>query len=105
MPRHRATIEALTVGQLAKRWGLGPKHVRELVNSDLLPDSFEIPSAGRYGATVKIPLATIRDAEAKWRLSNKTISAQACAPPRRRDNRRVALKHFPTLNGDARHDA
>ena len=105
MPRDKVGPEALTIGQLAARWGVGPERVRALVDSDLLADSFEIPSAGRYGATVKIPLATIRDAEAKWRLSNKTISAQSCAPPRRRDNRRVALKHFPNLNGDARHDA
>lgn len=45
---------ALSVGQLARRWGVGAERIRRLVESGMLPGSFKVPSAGRYGEAVRI---------------------------------------------------
>lgn len=87
---------ALTVGQLAKRWAVSVDRVRKLVELGLLPGAFRIPSAGRYGATVKIPLDAVRKAESDWAITPSHVTKPQA---RRRKNRDTtpALKHFPEL--------
>jgi hypothetical protein len=95
MPRAAVPCHALTVGQLAKRWGVSADRVRQLVQSGRLPGAFTIPSAGRYGATVKIPLATITQAEEDWAVVPQPQAGSK--PRRRRGDAGPALKHFPKL--------
>jgi hypothetical protein len=59
MPRPRTQLEALTPGQLARRWGLGVDRVRQLIQEGELPGAFRVPSAGRYGEAIRVPLATV----------------------------------------------
>jgi hypothetical protein len=96
MPRPQAQCQALTIGQLAKRWGVSADRVRKLVLGGHLPGAFTIPSAGRYGATVKVPLATVLQVEADWALAP---AHQAAGPkrPRRGSDSGPALRHFPKL--------
>jgi hypothetical protein len=91
------SCQALTVGQLAKRWGISTNRVRQLVEGGYLPGVFMIPSAGRYGTTLKIPLATVIQVERKnWALLLK--GEQASPKPRRRPcDSNPALRHFPAL--------
>jgi hypothetical protein len=97
MPRKQITCDALTVGQLARRWGVSADRVRQLVQSGRLPGAFTIPSAGRFGATVKIPLASIARVEAEdWAVVPQGCKAGA-KRPRPRSNSGPALKHFPKL--------
>jgi hypothetical protein len=84
----------MTVGQLAHRWGISTDRVRQLVQSGQLPGAFTIPSAGRYAATLKIPLATVIQAEEDWAI----VAQQARQKPRRRrGDAGPALRHFPNL--------
>ena len=99
MARPKTQPEALTVGQLASRWNVSPDRVRSLVDNGRLPGAFQIPSAGRYGATIKIPLAVIIEAEQHWAVVPAFGSAGRTAALRRNHDRRVVLKHFPHLNG------
>jgi hypothetical protein len=87
----------LTVGQLARRWGVSADRVRRLVEGGHLPGAFTIPSAGRYAATVKIPLATVVQFETEvWAVVPQ--SNRAGSKPRRRGgDSGPALKHFPKL--------
>jgi hypothetical protein len=97
MPRSPGSCQALTIGQLARRWGVGVERIRQLVHSGLLPGAFTIPSAGRYGATLKIPLATVIQVETEdWALipQGKQTGPK---PSRRKDDSGPALKHFPKL--------
>ena len=63
MPRPKTQCETLTIGQLAKRWGIGRDHARGLVDHNAIRGAFTIPSAGRYGETIRIPLASVLLAE------------------------------------------
>jgi hypothetical protein len=97
MPRSLTTCQALTLGQLAKRWAVSIDRVRQLVLAGHLPGSFTIPSAGRYGATIKVPLATVLQVEAEdWAVVPQGNRAR---PKRHRqnDDSGPALKHFPKL--------
>lgn len=101
MPRTPTTCHCLTAGQLAKRWGIGRDHVRQLIDNGCLPGVFTIPSAGRYGAVVKIPLATVIEAETEgWALMPETMGKTRPKPPRKRDDSGPALKHFPKLRAN-----
>lgn len=71
MPRSRIQCEALTPGQLARRWGLAVDRVRQLIETGRLPGAFKVPAAGRYGEVVKIPLATVIHAEKDWAIVQK----------------------------------
>jgi hypothetical protein len=97
MARNRNTAQALTVGQLARRWGVSVERVRQLVASGQLPGAFTIPSAGRYGATLKVPLDTVIRVETEdWAVVPQP--AQARPKPRRRgSDPGPALRHFPQL--------
>lgn len=95
MHRQRKRSErTLTVGQVAKRWSVAVERVRQLVAAGYLPGAFVIPSAGRYGETVKIPLAVVEAAEERWRLVPVAREAAKPVPPTRGSS---ALKHFPDL--------
>lgn len=66
MARSATQRGALSIGQLARRWGLGADRVRRLVDNGLLPGSFRVPSAGKYGEAIRIPLSVILQAEKDW---------------------------------------
>jgi hypothetical protein len=96
MPRNRVACGTLTVGQLARRWGVSVDRVRQLVLTGQLPGAFAIPSAGRYGATLKIPLATVIQVETEdWAVLPQPQAGPK--PGRRRGDAGPALKHFPKL--------
>ena len=106
MPRAPSKSETLSPGQLAQRWGIGVDRVRGLVECGQLPGAFEIPSSGRYGKAVRIPLATVMEVEHSW--------AVVQSPQRNQRGRRQksppTLEHFPELSathpepGDGSHE-
>lgn len=100
----RNQVAALTIGQVASRWNVGPERVRALVMSGRLPGAFRIPSAGRYGATVKIPLVNVLEVERAWAIAAADRRSDS-ARPRRAGETRVSLKHLPQLNDEFPPDA
>ena len=104
MPRQQTQLATLTPGQLARRWGVSVARVRVLVETGRIPGTFRIPAVGRYGETVKIPIASILQKEQEW-----AIAPADCDSPRRRPSRRNGstpkLKHFPELNARREPDA
>ena len=97
MPRAATSCQSLSVGQLARRWGVSADRVRKLVSTGLLPGAFTIPSAGRYGATVKVPLATVLQVEAEdWAVAPAKQGARP-KRPRRGGDSGPAFRHFPKL--------
>lgn len=97
MPRPQVQLDALTPGQLAKRWGIGVDRARRLVENGLIPAAFRIPSVGRYGETIKIPLASIVQAEQEWAIDPTGGATSHPKPRRRRGNSPPTLEHFPEL--------
>lgn len=97
MPRSRITCEALSIGQLAKRWGVSADRVRGLVETGQLPGAFKVPSVGRYGAAVKIPLATVIQAEQDWAIAPADAASPGRRVPRRRGTSSTVLRHLPEL--------
>ena len=92
MSRRSTRQRALSIGQLAQRWCIGPDRVRRLIEAGHLPGAFTIPSAGRYGEAVKIPWASILQAEKGWEIAPSADTAEQRKPPRQRDGLR--LKHL-----------
>ncbi|MCA9213370.1 MAG: helix-turn-helix domain-containing protein [Planctomycetales bacterium] len=88
--------QALSVGQVAKRWGIGRDRVRQLVDGGHLPGAFCIPSAGKYGETLKIPLTSIMAAEERWQTIAPPVDAAPLPKPRRTGDGH--LRHFPEFN-------
>ena len=88
--------ECLSIGQLARRWGVSPERIKQLIAAGKLGGSFKVPSAGRYGAAIRIPMDHIRLAERQW-----LISATAKSQPRTESISQVhphrAVDHFPEL--------
>ena len=105
MPAEINKRKALSVGQLAVRWGLGVARVRKLVESGQLTGAFKIPSAGKFGETIRIPLPVIERAEEKWAIG----SIGPRIPQRKRSLQRGSfkpvLKHFPELPANCAGDA
>lgn len=64
--------ESLTRGQLGRRWGVSVNRVRQLIESGELCGTFSIPSCGRFGKVVKIPLASVLEAERRWQIAGTT---------------------------------
>jgi len=89
---------SLSVGQLARRWGLGVERVKRLVESGSLPGSFRVPSVGKYGEAIRIPLSTVIQAEQEWAIPEPRHGPTDTLPRggRRRGHR--SLTHFPELN-------
>ena len=104
MPRPETQLEAMTPGQLAKRWGVSVARVRSLVESGRVPGAFRIPSVGRYGEAIKIPLASVLQQEQDWSITPIDPSCQR-GRPRRHNGARPKLKHFPELNAQPEPDA
>lgn len=69
MPKQLTRGDALTRGQLARRWGVCLGRVRQLIEAGLLPGVFEIPPAGKFGKVVKVPMNSILAAEKKWKIT------------------------------------
>lgn len=95
-PKEDSLRPSLSVGQLAKRWGVSVERIKRLVDAGKLPGSFTIPSAGRYGKAVRIPAKTVRRAEADW----APVARAGGGEPRRTRRRPQAagLRHFPELD-------
>ena len=69
-----------------------------MVAEGRLPGTFTIPSAGRYGAVVKIPLATVLQVENEdWAVRPAKAGRARPKPSERRDGAGPALRHFPKL--------
>jgi hypothetical protein len=96
MARGRPPLQTLSVGQLARRWGVSVDRVRQMVAGGLLAGSFTIPSAGRYGTTLRIPLDTVLRAEEDWAVVPQPAKARP-KPRRHGDDSGPALRHFPKL--------
>ena len=94
---------ALSPGQLAKRWGVGISRVNALVSSGLLGGAFTIPTAGRHGEALRIPLSSILDVEREWCVVKDELNGRS--RPRRRGAHEPVLQHFPELMTNAGDDA
>lgn len=105
MPRQRTERSAMTIGQLAKHWGVGRDRVDGLIADGQLLGVFAIPSTGRYGETVKIPLASVVEAEARWVVDDNGKTEKRKRPPRRNNGSKPNLKNFPELNRPPEQDA
>jgi hypothetical protein len=102
MPRTPATCQALTIGHLAKRWGISRHHVRQIIQDGHLEDVFAIPSAGRYGAVTKIPLASVIRAETDdWVVARRRTEPARPKTPRRRNGSGPALQQFPKFRASS----
>ena len=98
MPRPQAQRQTLTIGQLAKRWGISRHHVRQLIEDGHLGGVFCVPSAGRYGAVTKIPLDSVLKAETEnWAVTLKKPERARPRSSRRKDEPGPAFRHFPKL--------
>lgn len=94
MKRRATQADTLTVGQLARRWGVGNDRIRRMIQAGILKGSFEIPSVGRYRSAIKIPRSVIERAERDWGIGPRPNSIR----PRQRPSRTgPALKHLPEL--------
>ena len=89
---------ALTIGQLATRWGVSRDRVVSLIRNGALRNVFRIPSAGRFGETIKIPYHEVLEAEARWSITPATQGAKVRKPPRSRCDSPGHFKHFPELD-------
>lgn len=98
MARSATQRGALSIGQLARRWGLGVDRVRRLVENGLLPGSFKVPSAGKHGEAVRIPLSAILQAEEEWATPGHCQTSTDRPPRRRRRGSLPELRHFPELS-------
>src|SRR5262245_55826406 len=97
MPRQKTHSETLTIGQLAKRWSVSTGRVHGLIRAGLLAGTFRIPSVGRFGATTKIPVAAVLQAEKEWGVVPADQQRDRRKPPRNRNGALPVLKHFPEL--------
>ena len=98
MARSATQRGALSVGQLARRWGLGADRVRRLVDNGLLPGSFKVPSAGKYGEAVRIPLSVILQAEEDWAVAPSDDESTYRKRRGRRRQSSPTLENFPELS-------
>ncbi len=85
--------QTLSIGQVAKRWRVGRQRIRKLVEAGQLT-AFRIPSAGRLGQAIRIPLSAVLEAEADWALVppagakvRRNLAPPSVGP----------LRHFPGL--------
>ena len=95
MPRHSSSRTTYSIGQLAKRWGVSAERIRHLIRAGKLSGCFEIPSAGKYGRAIRIPIQSVCEVEAIWGMT-PSIS-QETAKRRKRADKVLTLKHFPEL--------
>jgi hypothetical protein len=98
MARLTTQRDHVSPGQLAKRWGVAVERVNQLVSSGFVHGAFKIPSSGRFGEAVRIPLAAILEVEASWAVTETRCSSQQQKSPDKRPVRE--LKHFPELSSE-----
>jgi hypothetical protein len=105
VPRLKTKPEAFTIGQLAQKWAIGKGRVQSLVLEGHIPGAFKIPSSGRFGETVKIPLASVLLVEQEWAITPE--EGRRTKPPQRRqrNGHSPKLKHFPELQAEPGDDA
>lgn len=87
--------QSLTISELARRWQVSRDRVREMVHAGKLHGAFVLPSAGRYGASIKVPLQSVIEAEARWQIGaslNDPVKSE-----RRKPAPTLHLQHFPEL--------
>lgn len=102
MHMHDDSNSSLTVSQLAHRWGTSSQRIRTLVDQGRIPGAFRIPSAGRYGSAVRIPLSHILSLEESWQVLPKS---QTTAKIFRRQRISPSISHFPELYDSLESDA
>jgi hypothetical protein len=105
MPRPKTQCETLTVGQLAKRWGIGRDHARGLVDHNAIRGAFTIPSAGCYGEALRIPLASVLLVEQEWSNKPEDNHLLKRRQLRPKNGHSPNLKHFPELQAEPEDDA
>ena len=98
MARSATQRGALSIGQLARRWGLGADRVRRLVENGLLPGAFKVPSAGKFGEAVRIPLSAILQAEEDWAVAPSNDESEYRKRRGRRRQSASTLENFPELS-------
>ncbi|QEG36204.1 hypothetical protein Pr1d_35160 [Bythopirellula goksoeyrii] len=88
-----------SIGQVAKKWGISPERVRQLILTGKL-GAFEIPSAGKYGKALRIPHEYVEAAEMEWAVESSILGRQS---PQRshRNTSKSSLRHFPELRHEA----
>lgn len=87
--------QTYSIGQVAKRWGISPERVRQLIDAGNLGGAFRIPSAGRFGKALRIPVETILAAEKEWTVTPSLTNG--FKRPRSRTSNELAFRHFPEL--------
>ena len=105
MPRPKTQCEALTIGQLAQHWAIGKGRVQSLVLEGHIPGAFKIPSSGRFGETVKIPLASVLLVEQEWAITPQESRHLERRQRRQRNGHSPKLMHFPELQAESGDDA
>lgn len=105
MSRPKIHCETLTIGQLARRWGIGRDHARGLVDHNAIRGAFTIPSAGRYGEAVRIPLESVLLAEKEWAKSPQDHPFVKRPRWTQENGHSPKLKHFPELQAEPEDDA
>ena len=90
--------EFLSITQLSKRWSVSRERVMAMVVHGLIPGAVVIPSAGRFGKTIKIPFKDVVELEANWQVGSNLPTANSRLPKRRAVTPR--LEHFPELLSD-----
>jgi hypothetical protein len=78
-------LDTLTVSQLAQRWHVDPSRIHALIRAGFFPTAFRIPSAGRFGETVKIQ--TVETERPKRRKQGAVVTG--------------GYRNFPELNPEA----
>ncbi len=96
--KHHKERSTLSVRQLALRWGVGEERIRSLIDAGLLLGAFKVPSSGKYGETIRIPIEAIRDAESEWAIESDSATGRTKRRPKRRG---AKLNHFPELSSPA----
>lgn len=98
MAPKKMIIPSLSSGQLAKRWAVGVDRVKQLIDEGQLPGAFRLPSSGRYGEVVRIPMDSVEAVEDEWAVNAKRKAR------RRRRKSTSSLENFPELNQPHEHD-
>mgnify|MGYP001825995877 CR=1 FL=1 len=96
MTRAKTQRDALSVGQLASRWAVSVERIKRLVQTGQLPGAFKVPSAGKFGEAVRIPLSTVLQAEENWAIAGHGEERTRLRARRRNDSRK--LVNFPELS-------
>ncbi len=95
LKKHHQERGTLSVRQLALRWGVGEQRIRSLIDAGFLLGAFKVPSSGKYGETIRIPIEAVRDAESEWAIESESATGRKKRRPKRRG---AKLNHFPELS-------